>query len=205
MQYWCSGGAKERAEEPHWSQRALEQLSWQSRSQKYNCLNYSGMEEKRSWGTSGHEFEELGSENRWGLDDRSINVEGQEACWGEAMKWEGLLLESPAVLGEWIVMVLPQWMGVGVELLAKCLFSKISLLISLSVSAVFKQEFTALAFVLSVLRGGGRLFMSSTFAVAQERWIALPVVGVPGAAQGQHHQTSQIKSSAATPMLQSPA
>lgn len=46
MQYWCTGGEKERVEEPHWSQRALEQLSWQSRSQKYSCLNYSGMEEK---------------------------------------------------------------------------------------------------------------------------------------------------------------
>lgn len=80
---------------------------------------------------------------------------------------EGLWLQGPAVLGEWIVMVLPQWMKVGVELLAKCLFFKISLLISLSVSAVFKQEFTALAFVLSVFQRG--LFVSSTLAVAQER------------------------------------
>ena len=31
----------------------------------------------------GHEFEELGSEKKCFLDDRSINGEGQEACWGE--------------------------------------------------------------------------------------------------------------------------
>lgn len=60
-------------------------------------------------------------------------------CWraGGLLGWndevEGLLLEGPAVLGEWIVMVLPQWMGVGVELLAKWLFFKIPLLISVSV------------------------------------------------------------------------
>lgn len=77
------------------------------------------------------------------------------------------MLEGPAVLGAWIVMVLPQWMGVGVELLTKCLFFKISLLISLSVSAVFKWEFTALAFVLSVFLRG--LFISSTLAMVQER------------------------------------
>lgn len=37
---------------------------------------------------------------------------------------EGLLLEGPAVLGEWIAMVLPQWMGVGVELLQNAFSSK---------------------------------------------------------------------------------
>lgn len=76
------------------------------------------------------------------------------------------MLEGPAVLGGWIVMVLLQWMGVGVELPAKCLFFKISLFISLSVSAVFKEEFTAPAFVLSVFLRG---FVSSTSAVVQER------------------------------------
>lgn len=177
---------KERAEKPHWSQRALEQLSWQSRSQEYNCLNYSGMEEERSWGTSGHEFEELGSENKWVLDGRSINVEGQETSWGERMKWKVFGCRAcsswrrdcngPTPMDEsgcWITSKMP---------------SKISLLISLSVSAVFKQEFTALAFVLSVFQRG--LFVSSTLAVAQERWIALPLVVVPGAALGPANITN---------------
>jgi len=83
MPYWCNGGEKKGAEEPRCSQRALEEPSWWIRSQKYNCLNYSGMKEKRSWGTSGHEFEEAGSEKECFLDDRSINGDRQEARWGE--------------------------------------------------------------------------------------------------------------------------
>ena len=41
---------------------------------------------------------------------------------GWSDKWESGLLEGPAVLGGCMEMLMPQWMGVGVELLAKMPF-----------------------------------------------------------------------------------
>lgn len=89
--------SQKRAEEPHWSQRALEELSWQIRSQKYYCLNYSAMEGElrsirawiwRAWKWKGVFF---------GWQKYKWKRAGGLLGWGD--KWESGLLEGPAALG----------------------------------------------------------------------------------------------------------